>query len=550
MDRTQIEALLGDLMIVLGAGLISGLLCRRFGISQLIGYLVVGALIGNGGLGLVAHQTHELEVLAEMGALFLLFAVGIEFSLDELLRLKRYFLVGGSLQMLLVAVPLTFVCRFFGMSWNVAVLAGTAGALSSTVLVFKTLSEHGEAASPHGRRAVAILLFQDVALVPLLLLVPLLTGRGEGPTPTIYILLTLKSLLFVVSVLTIREVLARWFIPMLIRLRSVELVVLFAVALLGMIGLAAVKLGLPSAIGALAAGLALSGQRLSKQVDVILLPFRETFSAVFFVSLGMLLHPLDFFEEPVLLTGGLLGMLLLKTGAAALALRTVGLAWPVAWGMGMGLAQLGEFSFLVISQAAQQGLLSRVDYNRMLFVALGTLLATPQMLRWGLRSAAQPAGSGADADLPSGPYRETAGRALVVGAGPIGRRVASLLETSGTEVCVLDLSPVNLYPFGQAGFTTIAGDGRDPEVLYRAGIDHCRLAVVSVPDDEVALQVIRSMKTAFSALTVLVRCRFESNVGTLLRAGAAAVVSEEVEASGRLMALCEKLVRAQREGTP
>jgi CPA2 family monovalent cation:H+ antiporter-2 len=222
-----------DLLIVLAAGLLAGAACKRLGVSPLVGYLVVGGLIGNGALGLVTQENHELEYLARTGALLLLFSVGIEFSIEELFRLSRYFLIGGTVQMMLVAVPLTATCMAFGMTWNAAILAGTAGALSSTILVFKALAEWGQTATPHGRRAIGILLFQDVALVPLMLLVPLLTNTGQPPSVAAYAVLVGKSLIFVAGVVLLRQVIRRWIVSMLAQLRSVEIALLFALSLLG-----------------------------------------------------------------------------------------------------------------------------------------------------------------------------------------------------------------------------------------------------------------------------------------------------------------------------
>ena len=198
--------------------------------------------------------------------------------------------------------------------------SGGFSGVDSTVLVFKALAEWGHTATPHGRRAIGILLFQDVALVPLMLLVPLLTKTGQPPSVTAYAVLAGKSLIFVAGVVLLRQLIRRWIVPMLARLRSVEIALLFALSLLGGACWAAFSLGLPPAIGALAAGIMLSGNRLSKQLDTIVLPFRETFAAVFFVTLGTLLNPLAFLQEPVLLTAGLAGMLMLKTAAATLAL--------------------------------------------------------------------------------------------------------------------------------------------------------------------------------------------------------------------------------------
>ncbi len=536
----EAQGLVLDLLIVLAAGWLAGVVCRKLNSSLLIGYLAVGALIGEGALSLVAQEHHEMRHLAEVGALLMLFAVGIEFSLDELVRLSRFFFVGGAIQMVAVSGPLTIAAKIAGFSWSGALLVGTAGALSSTVLVFRALAELGYAGSGVGKRAVGILLFQDVALVPLLMLVPLLTGNG--PAPTLWSLGRLAglSLLFVLGVLAVRAALRRWAVNLLLNLRSVELVVLFAVVMLGALSWIATLMELPAAVGALAAGICLGGNRLSKQIDTIVLPFRETFSAIFFVSLGMMLDPRLFLREPLLLLAGLVCMVTLKALSAGLALRCVGLRWRSALGMGLGLAQLGEFSFLLVAQGVSEGLVDREQYGRMLFIALGTLLATPWLLRWGLSWTEDER----PMDEHGGPETFDNGlpKVAMFGIGLIGRQLSSRLESSGADVCMVDLSPVNLYPFAQLGFRTIAGDARDPAVLERVDVAACRLIVVAVPDDLVAIDIVRAVRLKAPRVPVLVRCRYELNRSTVLQAGATRVVTEEAEAAGRLLQHCESLL--------
>jgi len=534
---------MADLLIVLAAGFVSGALCKRVGVSLLVGYLVVGALIGEGGVGFVSQEHHELEYLARAGALLLLFSVGIEFSLEELRRMSRYFFVGGTVQMFLVAAPLTVACVALGLGWRPALLVGAAGALSSTVLVFKALAEWGQTASSHGRRAIGILLYQDVALVPLMLMVPMLTGAGAPPTFAAFALLAIKSSVFVVAVVLLRRAIAGWIVPLLGGLRSVELVVLFTLTVLGAVCWGALAVGLPPALGALAAGLLLSGNRLSKQIDTLVLPYRESFAAVFFVTLGTMLHPGAFLKEPLLLTAGLAGMLLLKSLAATVALKLVGLKWRSAIGMGIGLAQLGEFSFLLMAEGATFGVIGRDDYNRLLFIALGTLIVTPLLIKLGLRWSGTDGAEEREHDHAAPGGDEPVQKAMVIGVGPIGRQIASRLETLGVDVCLVDLSPINLHPFAQQGFHTVAGDAREPEVLRRADVTHCRLVVVSVPDDEVAGQVVRSLRELNRGSFILVRCRFLANIAAVKKAGADAVVSEEQEASGALLRICDTVVR-------
>jgi CPA2 family monovalent cation:H+ antiporter-2 len=254
----------------------------------------------------------------------------------------------------------------------------------------------------------------------------------------------------------------------------------------------------------------------------------------------MLLRPAAFLSEPLLLTTGLVAMIILKTCAAGVALRAVGLPWAGALGMGLGLAQLGEFSFLLVSAGMDAGLITAEDYNRMLFIAIATLVLTPWLLRFGLQWA------GAE-DSPTvahtGQTLPASDRAVVIGIGPIGGQVAARLETLGVEVALIDLSPVNLHPFAQLGFATYAGDACDPAVLAQAEVPRRGLAVVCVPKDELALGIVRTLRETHPGIGVIVRCRYQAFAEKLRKAGAAIVVSEEQEAAGPLMQQCEHWMR-------
>ena len=357
-----------------------------------------------------------------------------------------------------------------------------------------------------------------------------------------YLLLALKSATFLACVYGVRFLMTKYVIQELVRLRSVELVALFAVCLLGCTGFAAVALGLPAAIGALAAGVMLSGQRLSQQADTVLLPFREMFSVVFFVTLGMLLQPFAFFSEPFLLVAGFVAMISLKTLAAAVALRITGLDWKSALGMGLGLSQLGEFSFLLLANGLAKGLIDPVNYNRMLFIAMCSLVATPVLLRQGLKLVAQDWNSSMQ-PIDMKPVDDSHPLALVIGLGPIGQRIVRWLRGTNFQVHLLDLSPVNLYSYAQQGHPTFAGDAAEERLLRLAGADRASLAIITVPQDQVALQILGSLRHMRPDLTIFVRCRFEANVTVFEGAGATAVVSEEVSAGLRMTDVCEMLIR-------
>jgi CPA2 family monovalent cation:H+ antiporter-2 len=352
------------------------------------------------------------------------------------------------------------------------------------------------------------------------------------------------ALSLVLAVHVLRHMIASYVVPFLADLRSVELVVLFSVLVLAGMCWAADRMGLPAAIGALAAGLMLSGNRMTKQIDTLVLPFRESFSAVFFVTLGTLLDPSTFLREPVLLLSCLIGVIGLKSLAAMLALRVTGLSWRASAGMGVGLSQLGEFSFLLISIGVAQGIVSATDYNRVLFIAMGTLVLTPQLIKRGLTWTD---GEEMDADpsmvgLRAATYAQ---HAIVIGAGLIGRKTAARLETLGVDVCLIDQSPINLYPFAQQGFLTVTGDAVDPDVLSRAFAKTCKLCVVCVPDDRIANQIVTTLRRTNPSMFILVRCRYFTNVASLISSGADTAISEEQEASAAILRVCERILWQQ-----
>jgi len=528
-----------DLLVILAAGLIAGVVCKRLRVPVLIGYILAGVLIAGGGLGLIREQSQDIAQFAEAGVFLLLFAIGLEFSLDELLGLGRDLLVGGSVQMVLVAAPVTGVLIAFGFNWRSALLLAAAVAFSSTVLVFKTLAEWGRTSTPAGRRAIGILLFQDVALVPLLLVVPLLTGGG-APSVIDCVILAATSLAFVGSVVLLRSVLAGWLIPHLVSHRSPELIVLGAVVVLGGVTFAAHRIGLPPAVGAFAAGLMLSGNRWTAQFDALVMPFRETFAVVFFVSLGLLLDPRVVIAEPLNLVGLFLALITIKASAAIIALRLTRLSWRSSLATGIGLAHVGEFAFVLVAIALQAGLLAEETAGRFVAVALTSLMLSPLLLHYGLKQTAQLVAARDDTKRRATTVSLSPSYSLVIGIGPLGGRIASHLETTGHEVCVIDRSPLNLQPFEQQGFHAVTGDAADEETLKRGHVQRATLAVVCVPDDLVSLTVVRLIHRINANCKLVVRCHFQSNESRLIKAGASHVISEESQTGEALVRLLEE----------
>jgi CPA2 family monovalent cation:H+ antiporter-2 len=523
-----------EVLMILAAGLAAGLVCKRLHTPTLIGYMLIGTVIGSGGFGLLPERTVEVDYLAEVGVFLLLFSIGLEFTLDELIRLGRHLLVGGGVQMLLVAVPVTLVLIGLGLAWQAALIVGGAAAFSSTVLVFKTLAEWGQTSSPAGRRAIGILLFQDAALVPLLMAVPLLTRNAASMAVGDYFRLLAASAGFVAAVIWLRGLLKTKVVPALAGYRSLELVILATLVLLVSVTLAAHRLGLPPAVGAFAAGLMLSGNRWTKQIDALVLPFRETFAAVFFVGLGLKLDPSVLTHQPLAAAGGLLALVVLKALAATVALRLTQLPWRPSFGMGIGLAHIGEFAFALVAIALAAGLLSAAEVQLFIAVGLASLILSPLLLSLGIRFAREDMSETAAAVVEVEEPSPAGRKALVIGIGPVGGRIASLLETAGRDVCLVDRNPLNLHAFAQAGFRCVSGEATETEILQRADADLANEVVVCVPHDEDALEITRVVRHLNPACRLVVRCRYQGNVPELKKAGADCVVSEEREAVSAL----------------
>jgi CPA2 family monovalent cation:H+ antiporter-2 len=317
-------------------------------------------------------------------------------------------------------------------------------------------------------------------------------------------------------------------------------VILFTLVSLVGVTLAAYQLGLPPAIGAFAAGLIFSGNRWTKQIDALILPFRETFAAIFFVSLGLLFEPQSLLREPLLMASLLLGLIVLKAAAAIAALRLTGLGWRAAAGMGIGLAHVGEFAFVLVLLGLEAGVIGESDYQRIVALAIGSLMLTPVLLKTGLRWTQ----SGREAnETPDHAAQRSHGEqeAIVVGAGPIGRQVCSVLETMGKDVCLVDLSSINLHEYAQSGFRTVAGDATDASTLELAGGESASLAIVCVPDDEAAARIVSALRRMNSDCVVMVRCRYQANASKLTRSGASKVISEEAEAANAIVKILERL---------
>jgi len=513
--------LLLDVVILLAVATTGALLGRLIRVPPVVAYLIGGVLVGPGGLGLVA-RSGNVDHLSEMGVALLLFGVGIEFSLEGLRRILGRMLAGGAAQVVVTVGATALAARALGAGWPQAVFFGFLVALSSTAIVFKIFAEAGELAAPHGRAASGIALFQDLALIPMMLLIPVLSS---GNVAFGGVVRAMGAAVFAVAVLLLlsRTVLPRA-LTLLAKSGTPELFPLAALVVAFGTAIGAGTLGLSLPIGAFLAGLALSGSLFAHQVVAELAPLRDAFVAIFFTSIGMLLQPATMFAAPAALAG-MLGLVLVKGVLIAGVVGLLWRSWRVAVLTGTALAQVGEFSFVLAREGADAGLLSAALEQSFLAAAILTMAGTPALLRVGRRLA----------DLgdrrPRGDAREGGEHVLLIGYGITGRAVARVLRETGIEFEAVDILRERVEAGRREGIPVRFGDATRRRTLETAGAGSARAVVIATSDPTATRRIVALVRQANRDARILVRVRHVHEVEELERLGADEVLPADFEIS-------------------
>lgn len=532
---------LRDLLIVfaIAAGVV--FLFQRLRVPSVVGLLVAGVLIGPYGLSLI-HDTDRVETMAEIGVVVLLFAVGLEFSLPRLVGMGRL--------MARVGVPQVLVCVAVGAgmtAWHFgdvrpAVFVGLLLAMSSTAVVFKLLSDRGEMASPQGNVAAAVLLFQDLLVVVCMVILPLLAERGEDEPPLWY------SLGLGTGVVALMLVVGRYLVPHLlfqvVRTHNRELFLMVLVLLcLGSAALTA-SMGWSLAVGAFLAGLALSESEYATQTLAEVLPFRDTLSCLFFISVGMLLDIGFLFANLSLVLVTVLAVVVLKFVAGALPTLLAGYPIRIAVLSGAILAQIGEFSFILAERGSALGLVDHAEHQTFLSAAVVTITLTPLLIAIGPRLADW----FAELPLPErwriGPWAAEAAElkvaarnhVIIVGYGLNGRNLARVLQAADIDYVVLELNPETVRQARKRGEPVYYGDCTRPAVLEHVGLDSARQLVVAISDPASTRRAVEAARRSNPTLHIIVRTRYLSEVQELRLLGANVIIPEEFETSVEIFA--------------
>lgn len=531
--------LLSDILIIFGLAIMVLFLCHKLHIPSIVGFLMTGVLAGPHGLGLIA-AVHQVESLAEIGVVLLLFTLGIEFSMKDLWQLKRSVLIGGPFQVLATLLITFLIAVSVGEGTGKSIFIGFLVSLSSTAIVIKLLQDRAEVGSPHGKIDLSILIFQDIVAVPMMLMIPFIAGGSHDFIGT-FLLLLLKGL----AIVALALLSARWVVPYVLfhiaGTRSRELFLLTVVVICLAVAWLTSSIGLSLALGAFLAGLIISESEYSYQALSSLLPFKDVFTSIFFISIGMLVNVGILLQHPILIIASAIAVMLLKTITAGSTAAILGYPLRTMVLSGLALNQVGEFFFILSREGVKFGLLS--DYSYQIFLAVSVLtmvsapfviagaprtadlimrLPLPRRLQTGIRS------------IPESDYEEEkipSGHLLIIGYGVNGRNVARAAKAAGIPYMIVEMNPITVKQEQAKGEPIYYGDASQEAVLEHVGIHNARVMVVAIPDPVATRMTVAAARNLNSRIHILARTRYLQEMEPLYALGANEVIPEEFETS-------------------
>lgn len=536
--------LLKDIVIILGLSVVIILLFQRLKLPEILGFLITGVIAGPHGLNII-NASHEVELLSEIGIIFLLFVIGIEFSLKGLVSIKNTVILGGLMQVVgTIAFTFLGAYYFFELSYQTSIFLGFLLSLSSTAIVLKMLQEKGEITSPHGRVTVAILIFQDIIVVLMMLLTPLLANQSDSPVMELGILFLKLG-----AILVVLYALGKYVIPNLfkqvVKSKSRELFILTTVVICFATAWMTSAVGLSLALGAFFAGLIISESDYSHQATANILPFREVFISFFFVSVGMLLD-LNFFIHHIFSIHALtLAVILLKI--AVVVITVILLKYPARTVLltSLSLFQVGEFAFLLSEKGMEYKLLSDNSYQYFLAISIISMGATPFIIkyssaitdyflkipipvqvRYRLREITK--NRAKNNTIKETNYHD---HIVIIGYGLNGENVAKAAKTAKIPYLIVDLDAEAVKKGQLKNEPMIYGDAADETILKYLHVHEARVVVVAISSPETTKKIVQSVREYSKTTYIIVRTRYVNEIENNLKLGADEVIPEEFETS-------------------
>ena len=534
----EVDAL-GQLLILLASSVLVVAFLRRLKLPPILGYLAVGILLGSGGLSLAGDET--TKVLAEYGVVFLVFTLGLEFSYPRMLAMRwEVFGVGGA-QVLLTTALIAATSWWLGAPFLVAIVLGGALAMSSTAIVVHQLSEQMEINRPHGRLAVGILLFQDLAFVPLLAVESSLQSQVNIWEPTLVLGALMRASAALLFVLAAGRWLMRPLFHEIAHARSTEIFTLTVLLVTLTCAWATHQAGLSLALGAFLAGMMLAETEYRHQIEVVIRPFRDILLGLFFITVGTLLDFPLLIERLWLVLLLVAAMQLSKAGIVAFLARFQLRQWSDAVQTGLVIAQGGEFGFALLTLVFNDRLIGNDVVQPLLAATVVSMVLSPFIIRHNGRITRfllhdrHRLMNELERELAFTHETSQRNHVILCGFGRVGQNLARALEKHGFEYIALDMDPKRVQQARQAGDPVMYGDAGQPQILQAVGIEHCNVLVISFSDPRLALRILTSVRSLRKDVPVLVRTQDDTKLDELQKAGATEVVPETLEASLMLM---------------
>jgi CPA2 family monovalent cation:H+ antiporter-2 len=543
---------LSEIGLLLAVAVVLALVGARFRVPAVLAYLVSGVVAGPAGLDLIVH-THDLTALAEFGVVLLLFTIGLEFDLATLRRSWRSILLGGGLQLLgTIAVVAGFV-RLFGNPWNQAVVWGMLVALSSTAVVLRLLEDRRETATPKGRLITGVLIAQDLAIVPMVMILPLLSGTGDDLGLGL-VWVVVRAILIIAGVVVLSRLVVPRLFKAVARDTPREVFLLAVLATGGIVAWLVSFAGLSFALGAFLAGVVLADTEYRHQAMTDVIPMRSVMMCVFFVGIGMLFDPSTLITTPGPVIGAFLAIGVVKLAVALGGFLLLRYPVPVALVAAASLAQVGEFSLILAGAAQETGLLTAAEEQAFLAAAILSIAITPLVVNRAPRMEQSRAVLMAERLLdpvnapPVVPDDDShpAGHVIVAGLGFGGRAVIDALESHDVPTTIIELNPDTVAEERARGRRVVYGDLGSPEVLSHAGLEDALAVVITISDPDAAHRAATDLAREHG-VPVLLRTRWASDADELQR-HALEVVSEEQ--AGAMVLAMRVLKRVGIEANP
>ncbi|MFL6033123.1 MAG: cation:proton antiporter [Rubrobacteraceae bacterium] len=520
----------GDIALILVAALLGGLVARRLGLPLILGYILAGIAVGPNTGGPTVSSVHDIELLAEIGVALLLFTIGLHFSLDELAPVRRVALFGTAAQMALTIAFGYGLGRLLGFGWQEATWFGALLSLSSTAVVLKSLSEQGVMGTLSSRVIIGMLVAQDLAVVPLIIVLPELGSLGQGLSELG--VAALRAAAFVAVMVVFGRRVLPWLMARVAAWNSRELFLISVVAIGLGVGYATYLFGLSFAFGAFVAGLVLSQSDYSHQALADVEPLRDVFAMLFFVSVGMLLDPAFLIQNAGTVALVVALVFAVKGLVFAGVVRAFGYGNIIPFAVGLGLFQVGEFSFVIARVGVEEGAISESSYSIVLSTAVITMSLTPFAMRlapllYGRWRERFPKEAMSTFNLPE---RGLGDHVVIAGYGRVGSFVASLLARLDQPFVVVDPNPGRADEARDSGYPVVYGDAGAEPVLEAAGVRRARLVIVTVPDPVGARLVVERVRSINPNVHVVARTTTVEQLGELGRLGVYEAVHPESEA--------------------